>query len=642
MRRWLLALLFLSSVTAGNAAAEPFLSLCFHNVQDVVSDPDGLSISTDRLVVTFSWLREHGFRVVSVDELLAAREGRRPLPPRAVLLTFDDGYTSFYNRVYPLLRAFDYPAVLALTGRWLDAAPGEEVPYGDRLVPREKFVTWEQVREMADSGLVEIASHSYDLHRGVPANPQGNRQPALSARIYDPQAGAYEEEGAWLARLRADLSANSALIERQTGRRPRVMVWPYGKFNRPALSLAREAGMSLTCGLGGGVNDTGDLSVVQRQLMDDDIALDAVVWQLYNPETREPQRVVHVDLDYLYDPDPGQQEANLGRLLDRIHELRINTVYLQAFADPDGDGVANALYVPNRHLPVRADLFNRAAWQLKTRAYVKVYAWMPVLAFAVGDEQMQVHAWNPQEGRIAPDPGAYRRLSPFSPEARRLIGEIYQDLAVHADFDGLLFHDDAFLTDYEDAGPAAMAACREAGLPDSVAELRADSVLMDRWTDLKTQALVHLTDELADRVRILRPEVKTARNLYALPVLEPRSETWFAQSLPAFLEHYDHPAVMAMPLMEGAKDAEAWLSRLVRQVAREPGGLDRTVFELQSVDWRRPGVPLPESTLARQMRLLQRAGGVNFGYYPDDFIAGRPRLAPFHGAMSLQNYPFRP
>ena len=62
---------------------------------------------------------------------------------------------------------------------------------------------------MQRSGLVEIASHSYDLHRGVPANPQGNTQPAAITRIY--QDGLYESDDAYLKRLRADLSASRDL-----------------------------------------------------------------------------------------------------------------------------------------------------------------------------------------------------------------------------------------------------------------------------------------------------------------------------------------------------------------------------------------------------------------------------------------------
>src|SRR3546814_3323955 len=68
---------------------------------------------------------------------------------------------------------------------------------------------------------------------------------------------------------------------------------------------------------------------------------------------------------------PVQQEANVGKLIQRIYDLGANTVFLQAFADPKGDGLVHSLYFPNRHLPVRGDLFDRVAWQLKTRANAK-------------------------------------------------------------------------------------------------------------------------------------------------------------------------------------------------------------------------------------------------------------------------------
>ena len=65
------------------------------------------------------------------------------------------------------------------------------------------------------------------------------------------------------------------------------------------------------------------------------------------------QRVVHIDLDYVYDVDKKQQAKNLDKLIERIHNYGITTVYLQAFSDPDGNGVADALYFPNQYLPVR-------------------------------------------------------------------------------------------------------------------------------------------------------------------------------------------------------------------------------------------------------------------------------------------------
>ena len=100
-----------------------------------------------------------------------------------MLLTFDDGYSSFYKLVFPLLRAYKYPATLAIVGSWMEQR--EKVMSGARQVERPRFRTLEQLKEIAASGLVEIASHSYDLHHGIPGNPQGNEMPAATTRAYD-------------------------------------------------------------------------------------------------------------------------------------------------------------------------------------------------------------------------------------------------------------------------------------------------------------------------------------------------------------------------------------------------------------------------------------------------------------------------
>ena len=621
------------------AQAQEFMTLCYHDVTDVVVDPDGNAISSDRLVQHFSWLRANGYGVVSIDDLLAAQRGERSLPDKAILLTFDDGYASFYTRVFPLLKAFNYPAVLALVGSWLDAAEGAQIEYGDQRVPRSTFMTWEQLREVTASGLVEIASHSYDLHRGIVANPQGNLEPAMTSRLYDAKNARYEDDASHLARIRDDLTHNRDLLERQLGLRPRVMVWPFGRYHQPAVAIAHELGMPVALTLESGVNHVDALDRLKRYLAPGDLKLADLLWELRNPEKQDPRRVAHIDLDYVYDADPAQQERNLDRLLDRIKDLKINTVFLQAFADPDGKGTADALYFPNRRLPVRADLFNRVSWQLKTRAGVNVYAWMPVLGFDLGDASMTVQTQH-DAGSI---PSGYRRLSPFDPESRQLMLEIYEDLARHADFEGLLFHDDSYLNDFEDANPAALAWYRDHWqLPADIDLIRNDPALMHRWSQAKTDALLAWTGELADRVRIWRPTVKTARNLYAEIALNPGSEVWYAQSLQKSLEHYDYTAVMAMPYLEQAVEPDRWLEGLVDAVKKHPEGMKKTIFELQTTDWNNPGRQIPSATLVRQMRLLQRLGAVNFGYYPDDFIRNHPQGHELHRAMSMQTYPYRP
>jgi|TARA_A100001391_G_scaffold205463_1_gene207161 biofilm PGA synthesis lipoprotein PgaB len=353
-----------------------------------------------------------------------------------------------------------------------------------------------------------------------------------------------------------------------------------------------------------------------------------------------PLRVAHVDLDYIYDADPSQMDRNLALLTQRITDLGVTTVFLQAYADPLGDGLVKSVYFPNRHLPLRADLFNHVARQLRNNAKVSIYAWMPLLSFDLNPDFDRVARWTPDTSQplAQPDPAQYRRLSPFDARARQQIIEIYEDLAGHAQFDGILFHDDAVLGDFEDASSAALKAYQQAGLPPSIETLHSDPALMQRWTRFKTETLNQFTVELANRVSAVRgSHIKTARNIFAMPILAPESEAWFAQNLDDFLALYDYTAPMAMPYMEGIspEKAEEWLTKLVQEVAKRPGALERTIFELQARDWSKPDTPfINGEIMASWMKTLQQAGAHHFGYYPDDFIAGHPPLPEMRRALS--------
>lgn len=627
-----------------------FLALAYHDVEDQDPDQAYLSVRTDKLVEQLTWLRENGYQAVSVDQIIEARQGGKPLPARAVLLSFDDGYRSFYTRVLPVLKAFDWPAVLAPVGVWMDTPIDQKVDFGGAMTARSRFLTWPQITEISRSGLVEIAAHTDASHYGASANPQGNTQPAAAIRTYDGSTGSYETDTAFMRRLDRDVVRITRKIRKATGKPPRVWVWPYGAEGGSALRVVAANGYELALTLEDGPAQVGRLMSTPRMLLANDPQLRAFADSIAGMEARPLMRVAHVDLDYVYDADPAQMERNLGELVQRIKDMRVNTVFLQAFADPQGDGTVRSLYFPNRLLPMRADLFNRAAWQLRNRADIEVYAWMPVLSFDLDAGIARVTRWDPADPQASPmpDAGQYQRLSPFDPLARARIGELYEDLARHAFFDGILFHDDALLSDFEDASPAALAAYREAGLPDSIERLRADPAMLRRWTRFKSRYLVDFTVQLADRVRAIRgPKLKTARNIFAAPILQPESETWFAQNLDDFLEAYDWTAPMAMPLMENVPSGQehAWLDQLVDAVAQSrPDALNRTVFELQSRDWRigpgRPeATPVDTGILAGWMKRLQLRGARSFGYYPDDYATDQPRLRDIRPAISVNWYP---
>jgi biofilm PGA synthesis lipoprotein PgaB len=618
-------------------ASEPaYRVIAYHDVKDDVAgdyDPDQYAVSTNNLIAQFTWLRDNGFRPVSFDQIIDAREGRRPLPENAVLLTFDDGLISFYTRVFPLLKVFNYPAVISVVTSWIET--DRIVKYAGKNRSRDGFVTWKQLQEMQASGLVEIASHSHDLHKGIYGNPQNNLQPAAVTRLYDGEN--YENEAAYLDRLDADLEMSAATILRNTGRSPRIMTWPYGAFNDAAAAVAAKHGMRTSLTLFEKSAVRSDILRLGRYLAVANPDLGDFSSAFLLPPRDQIVRVAQVDLDYIYDPDLAQQTANLDRLLDRINALEISHVFLQAFSDHDADGGADAVYFPNRHIPVRADLFNRVAWQLRTRANVKVFAWLPMLSFVGGPFESDWRVLENRAGLNGADPDSEPRLSPFNMEARAKIAEIYEDLATYARFDGLLFHDDGRLNEREDFSEAALDFYRRKLKLDvniSAQQLATDSELMRRWTRLKASTIVEFSTELVERVRRLQPGIKSARNIFAGALLDSEGPGYLAQDFDEFLGAYDYVALMAMPALEGVKDHDSFFEQLVNEVRSRPSGLERTIFELQTVDWSQ-SLQIPSTEIRATMRWLQSLGVRHLGYYPDDFITGHPDVQQLRLGMSL-------
>lgn len=358
--------------------ARQVLVFAYHEVQDSEPDETFMSVSTDRLAEHFAWLRENGYQPVSIDQIEYARAMGTALPAKAVLLTFDDGFSSFHTRVLPLLKAFNWPAVLAVVGRWTDTPADEPVLFGTLKRPREQFMTWDDVRDVAQSGLVEIAAHTNDLHYGIPANPQGNTQPAAAVRRHDPATGAYETESQYRQRIAADAAAIARKIEAVTGKAPRVWVWPYGEASGVAIEEIKQTGFRLFMTLDWGLADIDRPENMPRLLISENPSVTEFARSAVAMEENSLTRALSVSLDTLYSADPAETEKRLGELVQYVADLHVNTIYLRPLSDPDGSGQATAAYFPNQHLPMRADLFNRVAWQLRTRAEVVVYAQMPV------------------------------------------------------------------------------------------------------------------------------------------------------------------------------------------------------------------------------------------------------------------------
>lgn len=174
------------------------------------------TMQPDRLREDLEWLAEHGYATVLPSELAeGVLADGQPLPDKAVMLTFDDGYESNYTYAFPLLQEFGAKAAVALIVGKIGTEPG--------------FLTWDECREMAESGLVEFGSHTYDSHGGDGGSTQG------IARL----AGETREE--YALRVGGDLDESAAVIERELGKKPDYFAYPLGKVEPWANELIGNA-----------------------------------------------------------------------------------------------------------------------------------------------------------------------------------------------------------------------------------------------------------------------------------------------------------------------------------------------------------------------------------------------------------------
>lgn len=622
-----------------------FTILSYHEVATKGETLDSTyTVSPEHFKEQIDWFLKNGFHFISVQDILDYRHHGKALPNKAVLMTFDDGYESVYTNAFPILKQHKIPFVIALVGSWLKSE--NKVDFAGHPINRDKFMSQKSLQEMVKSGLAEVASHSYASHNGIIGNPQGNTQPALATRQYLFATKHYENEKAYKKRIYDDLAQNSQFLEHYTGQKPRVMVWPYGHYNREARQIAESLGMTIGLTLDDGSNTKNTpLWGLRRILVDQrftlrDLEINMWMRNMNFTDDGRTTKAAHIDLDYIYDPDPIQQEKNLGDLLERIKQLNVNTIYLQAFADPDANGAANYVYFPNRHIPMRADLFNRVSWQIATRTQVKrIYAWMPLIAWELPAKNkaakdtvvtLQVDSTHLNMG--------YPRLSPFSPRVRHVIRDVYEDLSKYSHIDGVLFHDDVTLSDYEDDSIFARKQYIQWGLPNKVMKIRANHEQFLKWTRLKTKYLDDFAMELADLVRQEQPGLKTARNLYAQVALNPDAQEWYSQSLSESIKLYDYTAIMAMPYMEQAQDHKAFYKKIVENVKTQECGLERTVMEIQTVNWRKADdEPIDADEIDQTYDYLYGMGVHHVAYYPDNQFKNVPDTEMISRSMSQKS-----
>jgi len=201
--------IFLFPLVTSSFAKEGTIVLCYHDVPKEVH-LDNFGADQKSFINTIEYLKSHDYTFISLDDFIQSKNGKKELPEKSILLTFDDAYTSFYEFVHPMLKEYKIPSVLAVVTSWIEKEKPESV--------KHDLMNWDQIREVSRSQYVDVISHSHNLHKGILSNPQGNKPAAAVNRIFDKENKKYENINEYKKRIQDDLKTSKQILEERIGK----------------------------------------------------------------------------------------------------------------------------------------------------------------------------------------------------------------------------------------------------------------------------------------------------------------------------------------------------------------------------------------------------------------------------------------
>lgn len=177
--------------------------LMYHMIGDMKNN--SAVMTEDNLRIQMQYLKDHGYHPITMQELYDYVTKGEKLPSKPVCITFDDGYLDSYTIVYPMMKEFGYPWTLFLIT--------------DDVGKSYNRMTWEQLKEMADSGAVTIANHTL-------SHPKLHNLPTRAEK---------ENE---------IIGANKAL-KYHLGIDNLWFAYPYGDYDDEVIDICKKAGIKL-------------------------------------------------------------------------------------------------------------------------------------------------------------------------------------------------------------------------------------------------------------------------------------------------------------------------------------------------------------------------------------------------------------
>ena len=191
-------------------------------------------ISPDKLKEDLLWLKNHGYESVFVSDLIDFCEGKKDLPQKPVVITFDDGHYNNYYYAKPIFEELKFKATINIVGTYSEFSTTS----GDFDNPNYSHLTWGEIKALQQNEFFEIGNHTYNMHNLKPRYGIGKKT--------EEDFETYKEN------LTKDVTKLENCFKDKCGFTTKIFAYPFGKYSEESYEILSGLGFKafLTCNEG--------------------------------------------------------------------------------------------------------------------------------------------------------------------------------------------------------------------------------------------------------------------------------------------------------------------------------------------------------------------------------------------------------
>lgn len=205
--------------------------IMYHSILKDPARSNKYTITPAVLEEDLKYIKANGYETITISDLISYVYDDKPLPPKPIILTFDDGHYNNYGYLYPLLEKYDMKAVISIVGSYTD-----KFSETDEANLNYSYLRWKDINELISSGRVEFQNHTYNLH--------DNTHGRIGAKK---KKGESDDE--YKKILEEDINKLQNEFKENTGYVPTCFTYPFGGISNSSLDIIKELGFkaSLSC-----------------------------------------------------------------------------------------------------------------------------------------------------------------------------------------------------------------------------------------------------------------------------------------------------------------------------------------------------------------------------------------------------------